>query len=580
MKRLISIPIFILLLSGIAEAQVAKQVEVTKDYTPTMERATKLPIVPNMTDTVTMRPEIDYTMTPRSFASALGTHRIKPATVTYWEYAPEYPLYIKLGVGYPLNSVADVYASTHRADVGFITGYVNHIGQYAKIKVSDSEGAFRNNSQQLVNRVGVNAGKYFGKYTLAGDIYYQSDIYHRYPSRDRSQSKINFEDVNFKMRFGDSFVDLKHLNFDIYGAFDFYNDKSEQSAVLGDKPKLQEIDIAAGVKLSHILGGGRSHFVASIDYRGYCGLKELSEYKNNMLSATFVYGYNSGRLLNLKAGLTYCYDHTASAEKRNRNYVLPYLYLGLNVNNSGVFVPYIELDGAVHNNSYYSLVRRNPYVAMLSRDGGMGLPIVEQNLPNTSLSLPNTAQYDVRFGVSGHTRNSKFAYRFYANMSFLENSLYWYNINRIFFNVDVARENIWSLNAELDYKPVSQLLIAMQVSGLIYTNFANVNSAKPPVTASLRLRYSHRKFAIGASAELQGVSKWTGYNIDATTVTAEKNTINVPATVDVGLTVDWYVSKRCTIFAEGNNLANMNIYKWVFYREYGASFTAGVKVQF
>ena len=48
----------------------------------------------------------------------------------------------------------------------------------------------------------------------------------------------------------------------------------------------------------------------------------------------------------------------------------------------------------------------------------------------------------------------------------------------------------------------------------------------------------------------------------------------------MGLGFDWYVSKKCTIFIEGNNLANMNIYNWVFYREYGASFTAGVKIQF
>ncbi len=568
MKRLISISLFALLLSGVANAQVAKQVEVTKEYVPTVERATKLPIVPNMTDTVSMRPEIDYTMTPRSFASALGTHRIKPATVTYWEYAPEYPFYMKLGVGYPLNSVADVYASTHRADVGFITAYVNHIGQYSKIKVKDSDGAFSNDSKQLVNRVGINAGKYFGRYTLAGDAYYQSDIYRRYPMRDYDRSKINFEDVKFKMRFGDSFVDLKHLNFDIYGTFDFYNDKSDTYAALDDKLKFQQIDFAAGAKISRILGAGRSRFTVGVDYRGYYGLKDMSHYKNDMLSATFLYGYNSGRLLNLKAGFTYCFDHTTAAHKRNRNYVMPYLYAGLNINNSGVFVPYIELDGTVHNNSYYSLVKRNPYVAVLSRDG--------EQLPNTVLSLPNTAQYNVRFGVSGHTRNSKFAYRFYADMSFLENSIYWYNIDRLFFNVDVARENVWSLNAELDYKPISQLLITMQVQGLIYTNFADVNSAKPPVVANLRLRYSHRKFAIGASAELQGVSKWTSLD----SASGDKDTVCVPATVDVGLTFDWYVSKRCTIFVEGNNLANMNIYKWVYYREYGANFTAGVKLQF
>ena len=578
MKRVISISLFALLACAGVNAQVAKQVEVTKNYAPSVSQATKLAIAPNMADTVTLRPEIDYTITPRSFSSTLGTHRFKPASVTYWEYMKEYSFYMKLGVGYPLNSVADVYASTHRADVGYIMGYVNHRGQYSKIRMTDlfDGSSYRNNSQQMVNRVGVNAGKYFGRYTLSGDIYYQSDIYHRYPLRsDYDRREINFEDVNLKLRFGDSFVDLKRLNFDVYGSVDFYNDKSKTFV---EDSKYQQIDATAGVKFARRLAT-RSRFSASIDYRGYYGLKDLSSYSNNILSATLLYGYNSGRLLDLKAGLTYSFDHTTSAAKTNRNYVMPYLYVGLNVRNKGTFVPYIELDGEVINNSYYSLLKRNPYVEILGSDG--------EGMPDFMHSLPNTAKYNVRFGVSGHTRNSKFAYRFYANMSFLENSIYWYNVNQLFFNAEVARENVWSVNAELDYKPISQLLLSMQVRGLIYTNFSTVNSAHPPVEAKLRLRYTHKKFAIGASAELQGVSKWTCINnpvfvgrSDDENAALERDTVTVPASVDVGLTFDWYVSDKCTVFVEGNNLANMNIYRWVYYREYGANFTAGVKVQF
>ena len=39
-----------------------------------------------------------------------------------------------MGAGYPLASEVDVYATTNRADVGYITGYVNHRGQFSKIK--------------------------------------------------------------------------------------------------------------------------------------------------------------------------------------------------------------------------------------------------------------------------------------------------------------------------------------------------------------------------------------------------------------------------------------------------------------
>jgi hypothetical protein len=66
MRKLAYIIVLMLALPAVASAQVAKQVEVSKDYTPTLNSAQKLSIAPDMTDTVKMRPDIDYTITPRS----------------------------------------------------------------------------------------------------------------------------------------------------------------------------------------------------------------------------------------------------------------------------------------------------------------------------------------------------------------------------------------------------------------------------------------------------------------------------------------------------------------------------------
>ena len=93
-------------------AQVTKQVEVTKVYVPEVSKAVKLPIVPDMTDTVRLRPEIDYTVTPSALATNLSTEPFRPASVTYWEFNRPRPLYLKVGAGAPLNSVLDLYAST------------------------------------------------------------------------------------------------------------------------------------------------------------------------------------------------------------------------------------------------------------------------------------------------------------------------------------------------------------------------------------------------------------------------------------------------------------------------------------
>ena len=575
MKR-IYITLLLLGISLSLSAQVAKRVEVTKAYAPEIKEAKKMDITPNMVDTITLRPEIDYSITPRSFASSLGTHRFEPASVTYWEYRREYPFYLKLGLGYPLNSVADFYATTHRADVGCLTGYINHYGEYGKRKYADADGATYKDQRavSLTNKAGVMGGKYFGRYTLDGEAFYNMAIYDRFPLHsDFNRRDVDYEDINLRLSFGDSFADYSHLNFKVYASADFYNDKSETFV---ENSKYRQINVTAGGALAREITE-RSALSFNFDYSGYYGMNSLSAYSNSIIEAKLMYHYRSTGLFDVKVGAKLSYDRNpADIVKQDRVHAFPYLALSLNISDRGMFVPYIEVDGELQNNSYYSLVKRNPYVSIL----GEGFGALQANT-----ALPNTELYNVRFGLSGHSANSKFAYRFYANMSFMNNALYWYNVNQLFFGVESAKRNVWSLCASVDYKPISQLLLTASVKGSIYNNFSTVADALPPVEASLKLRYMHSKFTIGASADLYGTTKWTYihdphlFNPEVSSyVTSEMRTVN--AFVDLGLFFDWHISKSCTLFIEGNNLANMTTERWMFYREMGASFTIGAKVQF
>ena len=90
----------------ITSAQVAKQVEVEKDYIPSVNKAQKLAMVPDMTDTVMMRPDIDYSFMPRSYETSLLTENFKPATISYWDFVRKRLLYVKAAAGVPLASEA------------------------------------------------------------------------------------------------------------------------------------------------------------------------------------------------------------------------------------------------------------------------------------------------------------------------------------------------------------------------------------------------------------------------------------------------------------------------------------------
>ena len=590
MKRYIITLITLCAVSFAASAQTAKQVVVAKDFASEISTdKKKMDFAPSMVDTVKMRPDIDYSITPRSFASALGTHRFNPATVTYWEYQRKYPFYLKLGAGYPLNTVGDLYASTHRADVGYLTAYANHYGQYSKQKYYNGFDASYwkdNRSMQMNNKFGVMGGKYFGRYTLAGDLYYRMDTYHRYPLHNEyaedgtpileyKRRKIDFEDVNLALSFGDSFADYSHLNFKVYALANFYNDKSERFI---ENDHYQQMNVKAGATVAREVTK-RSALSLNLDYEGYYGLKSLKEYNNSIVGLDVRYRYRSGGLIDLTAGAKVLYDNNPADEvKQNRWHAFPYLSMSLNINDKGAFVPYVEVNGELQNNSYYSLVRRNPFVAILGgADGSLSANTV----------LPNTELYNVRFGVSGHSANSKFAYRFYANMSFMKNAIYWYNINQIFFGVESASRNIWSLCGAVDYKPISQLLLTAQVKGSLYNGSASVEDAMPNVEALVRVRYTHKKFTAGLSMELYGPTKWTSIQdytlfLPEATLPTHSDVFRAPTSLDLSLYGDYHVNKTCTVYAEVRKILGdvLPTYRWAFYREMGASFTVGVKVQF
>ena len=135
MKRILNIFALLLLTVTVAEAQdIEKEVVVTKEYTPTLETPDKLAITPRMEDTVALRPEVRYSITPTSWATSFEQRPIAAANTYVWNYHRQPLLYVKAGAGYPLNSTADLLLShTDGARTSFGVD-VKHRGQWCDVK--------------------------------------------------------------------------------------------------------------------------------------------------------------------------------------------------------------------------------------------------------------------------------------------------------------------------------------------------------------------------------------------------------------------------------------------------------------
>lgn len=576
----------LLLLPGVLCAQVEKRVEVSKAYVPSVERAAKLSIRPNMVDTVVMQPEIDYSVTPLSLTTELVTRPIRPATVTYWAFDRPLPFYVKAGVGYPLHSALDVYASTQNADIGYALGYINHNGQYGRIPHTQ-DGSHSALWQD--NRIGVAAGKYLGRHTLEGEVSYESRIVDRYglfpdaefPTFDVGHRRV-FGDLQARVRIGDDFTDLKRTNFNVeisggnwwnpLDATDRLN-LAPSSGLQWDYLYKNQSNLAAKAAIGRQFG--RHKLILKAGFQGRWGgdsRQQISgsgvrgNYRNLIYSGALRYAYQA-RSVDMEFGLDYYRDDVAG--RKAADYFIPYLHLRFDLGN-GVFVPYVELDGTLQNNSLRELMQKNPYYT-----------------PSYGGLMPkNTVDYSLRIGVSGRLIEDKLIYRLFVGYSFLENHNFWYayrwptdlsgGASLLGFDLMQGRLNAMSLNGEIEFRPVSNFTFSIGGRGLTYTEHESISIGLPEFEGTIRARYHHPKFSIGALFNFQA----NRYISTLSIPTSEQTNYRIPYTIDLRLNVDWYASTLVTVFAEGRNLCNQRLYDWSGFPQYGVGFTAGVKLNF
>ena len=568
MKRIFHTILFAAL-PMLAAAQVDKSVEVSKEYVPAVAAAAKLPVAPDMTDTVRLRPDIDYSITPLSISTNLASKPIRPATVTYWEFNRPEPFYLKVGAGWPLNSAADFYASTQNPGTGYLLGYINHEGRYAGVR---NDFGLADDALRMINRAGIAAGKYFGRHTLEGEFGYENRLYRRYgqytmdPMPASFGPKAQYGEFDVKVRVGDDFTDLSRWNFNLGLRGALFLDHSDGGRTAGGA---RQTHLGVDGALARRFG---SHmFRLDVMYEHGAGAKSLSDYYEDIFSGGLRYGLRGGRL-RLELGADYYYDKIVGRD--GRHYVVPALLVHLDLGTEA-FMPYLEADGSLRDNSLRTLTRLNPYLA------------------GPQWGDKSTVSYDARLGASGSLAGSKLVYRLFASAGIRENRLFWYGVRHDtglttaldVFSFAQGRQRVASLNGELEYKPAGRFHLMLGLHGYLYDDDTVYACGLPAFEGRFAARYNGRKVSFGVTADVQSVRHWTVFVYPASAsgiapAPPRMESFAAPFSVDVGADIDWRITQGFSLFAEAHNLADMKLYRYAYYPEYGINFTAGVKFVF
>lgn len=621
MKRIFNIFTLLLLTATVAEAQdIEKEVVVTKEYTPTLETPDKLAITPRMEDTVTLRPEVRYSITPTSWATDFEQRPIAAANTYVWNYHRQPLLYVKAGAGYPLNSTADLLLSHTDGARNSFGVDVKHRGQWCDVK--DPVGV-KHNAEYSDSRLTLFGTLGVGKRMKAGaEItadhdwrYYYGDVNPQASAMSQpivglsAANPLNGFGAGGRVWIGDDFSDLSRFNFRVAVDGGYYGSKVKgiYTKVLGESG-VSDVDaglvnVGAEAEVAKMFSQHGARLVVGYDYKS--GSKQ-SDYRNSILSVAPRYIFNNGAL-RVEAGLTIEADNCTSnaatealghyvvgaalhymGEKSTGAHLFP--YLRLSYNEGGVFAPFVEADGGLQSYDQQSLAQLNPYIA----------PVYD---------APNASLYTMRLGLMGATRTNSLTYSVWAGASINNRALYPFMLGSFYFPMIDKLVRI-DFGGEVTMRPVRGLEVALdaryhinkigtkvdqfvgiasesvdgEVQSSLYQNLTDYKGGRSPLPAfdvDLKVRYTAAKFMIGAKfgvtdaydclqlVSLAGAER-LGYFYES----------ECPMRLDLGVEAEYKVGKHISIWVEGNNLLNRRYCTYPLYPSVGINCTAGVKLIF
>ena len=573
------------------EKVISKQVEVVRNYVPTVGQAAKLDMVQSQETAAPMTiPVLNYSIRYKPEAHTPQLSPLSAPVFTFLIDSTLYKGYAEAALGGPLQSRANAYL-TSGYDKDIILGLgLNHYGFYGKLKNLAGD---KISGLSTTNRIFASLQYTKNRFQvgLKGSVDY--DAYSRYgfyAPEGKTLSENHAEEDSVKQHFFKAAAEI-YLGtpFDRSGTFDirFYStihyitDKfkfSENSVDAGlvvqkrfERPKAEHT-VVLNTEYNYIAKNDRFSVVPLIpyiagDYTGTIPPVSPDETEKATMSPySSLYLMPHYRFRNKRLDITAGVKIYASLsgfkyyDEKKAN-IYPVLHAKLNTL-GGRLIPFAEIDGGLRYNSYYNLVRQNPYV-------------------RTGLTAPNTSGTRFQGGIQG-TLGSLFEYRVYGGLDIVRDLLLFVNTGEgNVFSVTTGDYDVKRAGVELTFDLNDRFRITgswelnkYRSKAADFTVDRNRVYGLPEHKGSLGFGYSDRRWKAGIKAEVLS-ERWFRQQFgDETHITREG------AAVNLSVNGEYAVSKRFYVQLELNNLLNRKLYPYNLYRGIGFNALAGVGFRF
>ncbi|MDR0754569.1 MAG: hypothetical protein LBF04_04190 [Prevotellaceae bacterium] len=594
MKKLLSI----FLLSGLAfslAAQVNKDVEVTRNYDPTVMDAQKIWYEPVITaDSSGVRDAFSYSIFPKSSPGNFGLAPISSAKIIDSENSLPGLGYIRVGAGYQISPLLDFYISNKNTQSVLVGFYANHRSFFGKTKLENNEYTKKVKSNFMNNDLGI-----FSKFFLDGSTvtlnadYSRRDLYlygldpeiyslGSFPALGNDRRAMNLFNGNLLWK---SDRDAGEVFYSFGASYQLFNASDKLDAM--KTPTMKENAFA----LSGLLGADLDDEAQSVSIAARAALynrsKQLDTAGNNILLSALPAWTYSDDYFSVKLGAQYLLDNY---NKTTKHRIYPAVALSYKIHD--YFTPSIEVKGETEVNNFRKLALENNYIAFGNIEQSLDPDIHSYSLYlNPAFKNTNHKIIGV-FAIKGDIES--FSYNIFTSWSKLEYlPLYVNNTARIFipsfahpyndtyeydyntFDVGYAKGNKISTGAELSYSDDDFSVYAKAVYNKY--NLKNENNVKiehawhkPTFEGNLNLRYKV-SYDLILTADLRTLLQryavdnyktWSSLSSTADTTVAHRKLKDV---FDLSLGAEYLVTDRFSVFG---NLANVLNQKYDIYSRY------------
>ncbi|HBH84782.1 MAG: hypothetical protein A2X03_15580 [Bacteroidetes bacterium GWA2_40_15] len=535
------------------EPSLKREVTLYNPYKPSLNIVRKRSFLPDMKDTMQIRPVFNYEVNSEPFMPAYTISPIKAAALMPDPLPKLYKSYINAGLGTHLSPLGEISITNERSKKGAIGLYARHFSTNGKVKLENDDKVF---AGYMDNDASLFGKRFIKKSILEGSVDFTQKIRYAYGNdpeitgytSEKDSVRMKYNNIGAKASFSSATLDSSDLFYDVDLAYDYFHhlpDMFQQKFVLDG-------DFAKSVKGFYIGSG--------INYELYLPADSIDT-GSAYIFALSPFISKAKEQWNFKLGFEALMDREGDFN------LYPDVEFGFNVVPSYLSF-FTTLSGYLERNDPLKLVSENPFIAS-KKFFGSAPDAMLFRLPDTDHELIVSAGFKGNTGIDGN-------YLISASYSFIENMLFYSNI--VFPDSVVPRAvgnyfmpitglgELLNIHGEI----TGRISDKMTFSGM--ANFYNYSFGitpwnKPSWDGKFGLDYNLRD-KIVAGVELAALGKRTQIiNGDYSSRNAGylSREISMPSHFNLNLTAEYRYSNILSFWTKFNNISFRDYYEWAYY---------------